>query len=671
MGTSLIFRALSVIMMIFIIGGGPFEIAKAQSAPEFTIENVLQINSLALRDYQYAQNLLIELGFQNYVEKIDSQLKNGQDQSQVSLLALKTNKNILVSLNAVRDLGAFLFSVIHSASLSSAEISAIEQLLIQQLRPFPMIHFEPMPLDQQRQIKNQDTAAGMKNKRAFANQRAQQRFTVEKNDLRQLFLLLARHVPNHEIYNRQLSQWFEDRISLAIRDAYVYQTRQQNRYLGYALALAYVASARLNQYNELESQLKSKLRDHSLYLENYIQAYAVHDVGNNDLRVYALKSGDVALEYYHGQESFLTSLVIEPSSLENKELASQYRLQTSLLNAYRFIDTHLFYSMLDKIETYKNLTRKDKNIYSDFWNHDYARGFSHSGLVKVNKNEATGLKMAWIWDSYPERSKVGPIRLMTVQGFAYPERMMRLGFLRYSPYKILESLKTQIKNRGYLKSVWESNESFVGESKDGTMVPNQDEDSRYLWPSTVAEATVREWMNINSSDADSWFENAFLPRVFQRLDDYLSGPNATLFADGFSNGKNLLYCSQMVVMAFLQGGNLDLQETPDQIWSLITYFSDEVKSALKLSIGQRLVSPNGLIWQKNIFQNLYQVNLTKSTTTRQMQQLNPTWAQQYSAELEVFIENLKKSQPNPWHDVKPPDEQKLNDDDDVVFDVET
>ena len=634
------------------------------------IEDFFKIDFRNLQSYEYAQSLLTRLGYEDYVKKIEDQLQRPNEISDVSKLALEKSKKMLNSLNAARNLGAFLFMAINKIKINPAEVTAVQELVAQQLSPFPMIHFEPLPNDQKLNLKHLTTEKALEKKREFAERRARERFLLEKNNLRRLFLALVRGFPSFETNKAQVSQWLEDQIAVAIQDSYIFSNRQQNRFLGQALVLSYVAYARLNHWEKLESALKIKLRNHGLFLENYTHAYYVQDVGKNDLRGHALKSGDVAFEYFHGQESFFTSLVIEPSSRENKEVAETYHLQTSILNVHKFLSTSRFYSTLDKIESYQNLSAQEKNEYNTFWDQDNAKGFSHSGLVKVNSDPQTGLKVAWIWDSYPERDKVGPVRIMSVHGFAYAERMMRLGFLRYSPEKLLQSFKSQIQERGYLKTVWQSYGSFVGETDDGKKIPNQDTEKHYDWPTHIDEDTVRGWTTLNAHQADRWFEQQLLPRVFERLEDFLSGANATLFADGFSNGKNLLYCSQLVVVAFLQAGNIDLQESPDQIWKLITYFSDEIQSALKMSIGQRLVSPNGLIWQKKIFQNLVQFNLTASTTKVQMQQQSPTWAERYTMQLQQVVESVEKSSTEKFEDIKPLDERTLKDYE-IAFDVES
>lgn len=72
----------------------------------------------------------------------------------------------------------------------------------------------------------------------------------------------------------------------------------------------------------------------------------------------------------------------------------------------------------------------------DYWDPEISKGYSHVGMVEVRADAASRISYAWAWDSYPNLG-VGGIRLMNPEGFAYPERFVRIGFARYSAKKDL------------------------------------------------------------------------------------------------------------------------------------------------------------------------------------------------------------------------------------------
>ena len=262
---------------------------------------------------------------------------------------------------------------------------------------------------------------------------------------------------------------------------------------------------------------------------------------------------------------------------------------------------------------------------------------------QVKKDEVSQISVAWIWDIYPERDKVGTVRLMTPEGFAYPEKMMKIAFLRYNSEKLLNSFKKQIAQRGFLEKIWEGYSSLVGRYADGDSGPSIDPDQSYIWHSKVDEKTVRSWTKIETSQAQQWVKNQVLPRVFDRVRSYLVSSEAKIFADGLVSAKDMLYCSQLVTMAYLEAVNLDVQSTRDEVWEILKYLSSSIKKVLKINIKHRLVSPNGLVWQSDIFENLYTVYLNRDRVEQQRVQKNPTVATEYTHLLEanLSIKSLK------------------------------
>lgn len=581
-----------------------------------------------------------QLGFEDYAAEATQSL-NDTSISSVSKLALKKNASYLNSLNASRELANLAFVLLQKSITSSSfdkEIDIFTAVLEQQLAPFPLLTREPLSAEQEEKIQALNTTDAMKLKRSFYYDRASNRYLIEKRNLVKAFskAFLIAHPESVGDVNKiaDLERWLDQNISDAIIDAYSTEVRQQNRFLGRALSLSLVRFFRTQNLKIEEAKLKYTLSKSGIYLQNQINAQYVFKTEQGDLRGYNLKSGDIAFEYSHGQEAFFTSLLASPQESADDSNAKRNNLKNSLWDATKFLDTDTYYDVLDKRDSRKKLTAKELKIYENFWNRKYANGFSHSGFVEVRKDNELGLSVAWIWDIYPENDKVGPVRLMTPEGFAFPEEMLKIGFLSYDPYKILKSFKGQVKKRGYLTEIWKGYSSFVGKYADGSSGPSIDTDIPYTWKAHVDKATVLRWAQTPDAEADRWYFQEVIPRITKRLRSYAVGPHAALFADGLVTAKDMYYCSQLIAITYLEEINLDLQNSTDKVWTLISYLTPPGRMAKGLDLKSRLISPNGLIWQDDIFGNLFYTFLDRSRVKAQETQKSPTVAESYSKHLE-------------------------------------
>ena len=588
--------------------------------------------------YEEADIFLKKLGFEDFVAEVNTTLDQATNISDLSNLALAKNKEDLRAFNAVRDMADLMYVILKNGKTSSefqTQLKLLTALIIQQLKPFPLLTAEPLPLEKVRQIQKLSIAQGLFLKNKFIASRATDRFFEEKLGVLKLYLSLMNFA---DLDKAKWMKSLDETLTDSLSDPYSIHVRQQNRLFGRALIVTLIKFLRETKNETAENSLKNDLRKNGLYIENYILAYYTVDVGQNDLRATPLKSGDLALEYSHGQEAFFTSLVIQPQSAETKLASKLYRLNNSVFDSYKFFDTKKYYALLDKRDTYRDLSDSEKQIYSDFWSRDYANGFSHVGVAKVHHDELSDIKVAWIWDIYPEKNKIGSVRILSTDGFAHPDSILKIGFLSFDSVKILKSLKAQVLKRGFLKNIWSGYSAFVGKYEDGTFGPAIDKDVRHTWQTKVTAAEVNAWTKLSDDEADVWFQQQALPRVFARLRSYLVSSEAKLFADGLVSAKDMLYCSQMVTLAYLEAINLDLQNSPDRIWEFLKYASDSIKNVLKININDRLVSPNGLVWQNDIFKNLFTAFLDRDGIQTERTQSSPTVAEQYSTEIQNLPE---------------------------------
>ena len=91
-------RFLSVVLIL----SGIFNFKVVFAAAEFNVESVFQSNTQVAQNHLYAQTLLKQLGFTDYVAKIEATLRSSEKISDVSKLALEKSKIMLTSINASR-----------------------------------------------------------------------------------------------------------------------------------------------------------------------------------------------------------------------------------------------------------------------------------------------------------------------------------------------------------------------------------------------------------------------------------------------------------------------------------------------------------------------------------------------------------------------------------------
>lgn len=592
------------------------------------------------KQFNSSDIFLRKMGYEDYSQMAQDTLDSQKNIHPVAELALKRNADYLGSLNSSRNFANAIYVALYRmdpSKLNQEDLSRIHllvQIIVQQLSPFPLFTLEPIPQKEIQAIKKLNVSAAMDYKRNYFRERGVARLSQEKSHLVSASLNIIN--PEAEFVQPVIS-WLDHTALGALMDSYTLERRQQNRFLGRALILTLMRYIRLNKLTELEKYLVNELRKNNLYIGNYIHAQYITNLGKDDLRGYNLKSGDIALEYSHGQEAFFTSLLVQPRKAADKSISELYRLSNRVLDARKFLDTSTYYELLDKKDVYVELSAKEKEVYDDYWSRDYSNGYSHSGIVEVKTDEETEISMAWIWDIYPEKDKIGVVRLLTPEGFSYAERHLKIGFLSLDPDKVFKSFQRQIQKRGYLEDIWQGYGSFVGTYSDGETGPSADMDEIYVWKTYIDKKTVMDWSQLNPNNAAVWYSQQVLPRVFSRIKSYVYSKDAKVFADGLLSARSMLYCSQMVLMSFLEGANLDLQEEPEELIYLVKAINSIKKNKHTIDTKYRFVSPNGLVWQSHLFKNLYSTYHSRERVLKQETQLSPTVADAYTNQFENLL----------------------------------
>ncbi len=589
----------------------------------------LELSKQVLAPFYQSDTFLTQLGFKDYVGLAEDTLDKNDDIHPVSKLVLEKNLDIYAPLQSAKYIGnlTYAFLVLNESlpvEQRNKNIQTVINIATQQIAAFPLIGLEPVQGEEYRIARGKNA---LEIRTEYLTNRAVTRHSTEKQNLIKSFTYLYQQLEAGPTKSVAVFQtWIDRHLNKALLETYTMSNTQQNRYLGRAIVSVLVKYARDKKYSALEARLSSQLQTMDIVLTDLVSGKYTAPDKQPSLQ---LKSGDIALEFSNGQDAFFTSVGVKPTSPENLKVAQQFNLISSYSNIPVFISQEYYNKALDKKKSNLVLNETEEKILVDFWNPKISKGYSHAGIVEVNTDKETGISLAWVRDIYPKQG-IGGVRLMTPEGFAYPERYVRLGFARYNPEKVLQAYKQQIETRGYKQYIMDSNESQVLINPDREQEePYLNKAKRHKWPSKISKNEVDQLIQKASSmTAQDWYQNEFLPKVFQRLDEYASGKDALAFSFNFENTRSMAYCSQLVRLAFLQATNFDPVSTPDKLRSLPEIVAKYYPEKVAIDTEGGFVSPSGLVWQSSIIENHVHYNFSRQRA--ELQNATRTFVDHYT-----------------------------------------
>ncbi|GIL18313.1 MAG: hypothetical protein BroJett040_20640 [Oligoflexia bacterium] len=591
-------KILNAWLMIALIGISSWShFAQAQDFYTLT----LSLNEKEQGILQSYSGFLARMGFENYsLQAYQNMLRvqSGSQSNREKEFILKRNTQRFEFLNDVHDLVALLMVKLESHPDNRNQ--AIEQLIsmtVFALRQFPLMGLEPVKEDVLGNVFG-PKAEEIREKYLLA--KAQKRYREEKAILMSMAMKVILPSMDPEVIDseKDLISKIDKLISQSISYQYEYAGLQQNRYLGKALAVALMRYAHLHDDISLKALLKVRCLDAGIDLDNYISDTLSFQSSEGMTKKVQVRSGDLAVEMSVDALSFAISVGTNPTNPQDLKLAQSLDILNSPILAPHFISNSPYQELVTKRKSNIELTEQEERVMQVLWDPKNLKGFSHAALVDVRRDQETGLSTVWIWDIYPDRNRAG-MRIMTADAFAYPEKYHRIGFVRYSSVKLLQSLKRQIAKRGYLDFVWSSYQTEL--TKDNGYVLNRSQ--RYQWPSRVDRKTVSRWVNLSDQKAEDWYSYELAPRLMKLVKSYFVGQDALAYSQDFLNGASMAYCSQMPLLAYLQAGNLDLQESPEE-WGKMARFAKTI-GAIRYDLSERIISPNGLVWQSGIVEKVF------------------------------------------------------------------
>lgn len=587
--------------------------------------------------FHEGEKFLINLGFERFTEKALQTLNSGKNIDPVSKAALKKTLNYYKQLESAREISALTYSLLENADCfkneECPERDLIVRLISQQTSFFPLIALEPLAPEAQAKLKSLTGSSALLFRQEYYEDRGLERFQLEKTNIAKIlkYLSLKQKAFSSPSEEAQFEKFIDTHLYEVLSPNYMANSRQQNRYLGRGLTAIYVKLAKDKKCAVCMSKLKSELALNDVKLEQIIQAN--YRLKNNETdQLIQLKNGDLALEYSQGGQAYLISMGLKPASPADEKIAKTNKLISGyggmLTNAMNQAYSHT----RERLKKNYVISEDQQRLMEDYWNPQYSNGFSHVGLVQVKSDAATQISLAWIWDIYPQAGGVGVVRPMTPDGFAYPERFIRIGFARYDAEKLRQKFLTQKATQGYLPVVWKSSSSFMGsrtsqqptteDAEDKAVIPIVDKTKNYEWPSLISKEDLNSMLvKARSMNGEEWYQTEALPQVFSQIRQYIYGSNALVFAKGLVNAKAMSYCSQFIVLSFLQSMNFDLQTHTDQYRTIPKVAGTIVPSMLGQKLDERIIAPAGLVWQSDAIASLVQLNFSRDRV--KVQQILP------------------------------------------------
>lgn len=546
----------------------------------YSTEIYSNINFKKNADYVDYRNFLINMGFKDYCLSMEQSL-NSSSLTEVSKKVLEHNRTQYQIINVARELAAFTFSYSKNHFYDNDTQDRLVALTTFLLLP------------------NKDISTKVIAKYSNENQISlEESFNIlTKNKMikeKELIIssmseIIGTHAPK---IIAQLDRYLSRYFILKYTDSNLMQTN----YLGRAFVAGLIRFARHNKIDSIETKVEEKLKKHNIFLNNYISDSLAFTNTNGKIQTVTLHSGDFANEYSKGSEAYYISIGTTPTGIKNRLRARTNHLLGNAFKIAIYPTPETEKVILNKVNTGKSLSTLEKIQYSLIQTKPSIAGYSHAGIVDLKEDAESKIKMSWIWDSYPN-DELGGIRFIGTEGFAFSGEFQKIGFVHYNPTKFLNYYKSQIASRGYLQNVWLS---YNSKMEDGAIAIDEDQ-AKYAWPTSISENDVRDFANTNNADADFWFKNKMAPRVTAMMEKYFTGTEALAFADGFINVRGAAYCSQAVVLAYLQGIDIDPEEKKDRL-SFIVHIGHILKlSELEdIDLTQRIISPAGFAWQTDL-----------------------------------------------------------------------
>lgn len=575
----------------------------------------LSVNDSETRKlYETSEKFLTGLGFKNYSTMATKTLQNPNGIHPVSLLALQDNARFYKSLEEMKSLANLSYAFLaKNQKLSSAaqehNLQILLNIAVQQTMPFPLVALEPV-LDPQYKTARGRKAMDIREDYLYA--RAQERFQIEKSHLLKAYTYLYKQFESSSASElKEFQQRLDHSLDSILKETYTNSEAQQNRHLGRALLAVIVKFARDNKLSSLEDRLRQQLASVNVHMDDILTAkYRPLTLDKNQSAI-QLKNGDLAFEFSNGQDAYFTAMGVMPGTPENNALAKKYDLMNTYSNIPLFISQKFYNDALERQRSNLVLSNEQTRVLNDFWDPYISKGYSHVAMVKVLRDSQSGISLAWIHDIFPNEG-FGRVRVMSPEGFAFPERNIRVGFARYDAKKVLQLFKQQIKERGYLDVIFESRESSV---VDGS--PKINPAQRFQWHSEVQQDVVNKWMSLREDQAENWYQNQLLPRVFKMIEEAIYSKEALVFANNMMSARSTSYCSEFIKLAFLKGGNVDIAPISDQLRDLSKIAAKYYPEKVGIEENESFVSPNGLVWQSQILQSHMSFNFSRARVERQ------------------------------------------------------
>lgn len=551
----------------------------------FNVLGVVLLLSCSAYAHDEEVLFLQRLGFNDLVSEINKSQTN-QNLSKVSAIALKENKEKYQIVNEARELSVFVYKQI-SLGLSNPRIQdKAARLSAHLLRPvvemkniqIPQYFRDDYKSDQYKKETSKYLEAAIDE---IQNKELQylSAFTIDliQDSLKRLLT---------EPEKIDVILMYKKYLDLRANHTDIAGTN----YLGRALVVLLVRHARLQKSFELENKISLYLEKQKDFLNNYVSSSYSLISREGELKTIQLKSGDFVHEYSNEAESYLISAGVLPGNTSNKAMADKLGLVNSLTDIRKFPSPQQGKSIEDKIRSNEPLNEKEQFLYMQTKSSTTGLGFSHVGLVSVKNDEQTGIALSWVLDVFPSGDYAGG-RYIGLEGFAPPEKIQKIGFSRYNAKAFMQYFKMRKAKEGYLPYVWKTYEADV--TNEGTRI-NQSPRKVFL-KSKISENEMKALLSFSEEDAQKWYEQQIVPRVLRAMLDNVVSEQAVVFAKSFINIEGAKYCSQAIVLAYLQAVNIDPQPTYDEWKKTVAILGRLIpKIGSKLDLGERIISPSGL-----------------------------------------------------------------------------
>lgn len=592
-------------------------------------------------DEKAMREFLVDLGFKDYVAEMKKNLAGGKAYGPLSEGQLKRNIENYEVFNASRELSITIMERMKNRLGLSVDrrdlLDLIARMLaLQKVNPARVYPNEINHLKEPERTKALENYLWEQRKDMMT-----QHTRKVVSDITQLIYgrdvlsKIAEGLANGDLEARRLQveiARIHSLVAVNIESLYMDTQIGRTAFIGRALAALLARESIERKDSSLLTDLGAEVKKRGLNLQNYLgDNFVLYDEGKS--------------KWVERKMSNMTFLLIKNQTAETAFISRGAIPHDFKLGKELGVVGNLAYALMvpshgEPGEGISSLNRiKDRLVQMANWNVN--NGYSHVGYARVLENRATGIRMTWVVDNYPEPAadassrmsldtSTGGVRILGYEHYDDSTHYTRFLAADHDKLKYFKFAAEYIRKNGYPKD-GVAFPSIKGEfDKDGALIVPE-KPTAQNWMMSISESEFRDLHHEIYHNEDRGKSNAELRVIAERWYDRVMQKTSDQLIDLAEKGMYFQwitplgqyyygggYCSHTGVLATMMAAGVPLEEHPDRYIALEIHIarmaehSPRLRKMLNKVMGEKtvndfvamknlkpgIIAPSGLVAQK-------------------------------------------------------------------------